>query len=215
MQRKEGSNMFKGTPEIIEERREEIISACERLYQKMNFKDLTLKEIGNEISFSRPTIYNYFRTKEEIYLAMVEREFERWNADLEDILNNDRTYTKKQLAEVIAGSLEKRGQMLKLICTNNHEIEANSDVELMRSFRKGLRKTVQIFEEIIRKSFPEMSHEEIMGIVYVFFPFMVGIAPYTMITDKQKKVMKEDEADLFKHTIHELTYNCLIRLLDN
>ena len=25
--------------------------------------------------------------------------------------------------------------------------------------------------------------------------------------------MKEDELDLFKYTIHELTYNCLIRLL--
>ena len=207
--------MFKGTPEIIAERREEIISACERLYQKMNFKDLTLKEIGNETSFSRPTIYNYFQTKEEIYLAMVEREFERWNADLEGISNSGQTYTKEQLAEAIACSLEKRGQMLKLICNNNHEIEANSDVELMRSFRKGLSKTVQIFEEIIRKSCPEMSHEEIMGIVYVFFPFMVGISPYTMITDKQKKVMEEDEADLFKHTIHELTYNCLTRLLNN
>ena len=205
--------MFKGTPEIIEERREEIISACERLYQKMNFKDLTLKEIGNETSFSRPTIYNYFQTKEEIYLAMIEREFERWNADLEGISNSGQTYSKEQLAELIAGTLEKRGQMLKLICTNSHEMEANSDEELLGSFRKGLRKTVQIFEEIIRKSCPEMSHEEIMGIVYVFFPFIVGISPYMMITDKQKKAMKEDELDLFKYTIHELTYNCLIRLL--
>ena len=80
--------MFKGTPEIISERREEIIDACEKLYQSMNFKDLTFKEIGNETSFSRPTIYNYFKTKEEIVLAMIEREFERWNADLESILNS-------------------------------------------------------------------------------------------------------------------------------
>ena len=205
--------MFKGTPEIIAERREEIIDACEKLYQSMNFKDLTFKEIGNETSFSRPTIYNYFKTKEEIVLIMIEREFERWNADLEGISNSGQTYSKEQLAELIAGTLEKRGQMLKLICNNSHEMEANSDVELMRSFRKGLGKTVQIFEEIIKKSCPEMSHEEIMGIVYVFFPFMVGIYPYIMITDKQRKAMEGSEADLCKHTIHELTYNCLIRLL--
>ena len=207
--------MFKGTPEIIEERREEIISACERLYQRMNFKDLTLKEIGNETSFSRPTIYNYFQTKEEIYLAMVERELERWNADLETILNSDETCSKEQLAEAIAGSLEEREQMLKLFCTNNHEIEANSDEALMRSFRKVCSKSVRLFEEIIRKSYPEMTHEEIMGIVYVFFPFMVGIYPYIMITDKQRKAMEGSEADLCKHTIHEITYNCLIRLLNN
>ena len=49
--------MFKGTPEIIAQRREEIVGACEKLYQTMNFKDITLKEIGREVSFSRPTIY--------------------------------------------------------------------------------------------------------------------------------------------------------------
>ena len=40
--------MFKGTPELIEKRREEIINACERLYQTMSFKEITLKEIGSE-----------------------------------------------------------------------------------------------------------------------------------------------------------------------
>ena len=50
--------MVKGTPELIAERREEIIDACEKLYQKLSFKEITLKDIGKETSFSRPTIYN-------------------------------------------------------------------------------------------------------------------------------------------------------------
>ena len=33
--------MFKGTPEIIAQRREEIVNACEQLYQTMSFKDIT------------------------------------------------------------------------------------------------------------------------------------------------------------------------------
>ena len=49
--------MPKGSPERTAARQEEIISACEKLYQTMSFKDITLKEIGNETSFSRPTIY--------------------------------------------------------------------------------------------------------------------------------------------------------------
>ena len=79
--------MIKGTPELIAGRREEIVNACERLYQTMSFRDITLKEIGNEVSFSRPTIYNYFQTKEEIFLALFEREYTRWNAELTAILN--------------------------------------------------------------------------------------------------------------------------------
>ena len=68
-------HMIKGTQELIAERREEIVNACETLYQSMSFKDITLKEIGNVTSFSRPTIYNYFQTKEEIFLALYEKEY--------------------------------------------------------------------------------------------------------------------------------------------
>ena len=39
--------MPKGSPELVAARREEIIGACEQLYQTMSFKDITLKEIGN------------------------------------------------------------------------------------------------------------------------------------------------------------------------
>ena len=60
--------MFKGTPELIAQRREEIICACEKLYKTMSFKEITLKEIGSETSFSRPTIYNYFRQRKKYSL---------------------------------------------------------------------------------------------------------------------------------------------------
>ena len=81
--------MFKGTPEIIAQRREEIVNACEQLYQTKNFKEINLKDIGEATSFSRPTIYNYFQTKEEIFLALYEREYSRWNAELKRILDSE------------------------------------------------------------------------------------------------------------------------------
>ena len=45
--------MRKATREQIVQKREEIINACEQLYQKMSFREITLKEIGNITSFSR------------------------------------------------------------------------------------------------------------------------------------------------------------------
>jgi hypothetical protein len=39
--------MPKGLPERTAARKEEIINACEKLYQTMSFKDITLKDIGN------------------------------------------------------------------------------------------------------------------------------------------------------------------------
>jgi len=52
--------MIKGTPELIAQRREEIMNACEKFWQTMSFKEITLKEIGNITSFSHPTIYTFY-----------------------------------------------------------------------------------------------------------------------------------------------------------
>ena len=205
--------MFKGTPEIITQRREEIVNACEQLYQTTSFKDITLKEIGNVTSFSRPTIYNYFHTKEEIFLALFKREYDRWNAELESILESNQKLSRDQLAEKIAGSLQKRAQLLKLLSMNNYDMEQNSREELLASFKTAYGKSLKLFREILEKYFPKKSGEEITEIIYVFFPFMFGIYPYAEVTAKQKAAMKTAEVDYKNHTIYEITYNCLVRLL--
>ena len=62
--------MPKGSAELTQARKNEIIAACRKLYETMSFKEITLKEIGKQTSFTRTSIYNYFETKEEIFLAL-------------------------------------------------------------------------------------------------------------------------------------------------
>ena len=205
--------MFKGTPEIIAQRREESVGACEQLYETMGFKDITLKEISGVTSFSRPTIYNYFHTREEIFLALFEREYDRWNADLERILNSERVFSGKELADQIAKSLERRTQLLKLLAMNNYDMEENSREELLASFKRAYGKSLMLFREILGKYKPDMSGSEVEQIMYIFFPFMFGIYPYAEVTAKQKEAMTEAEVDFKYQSIYEITYNCLKRLL--
>ncbi|MBP3238866.1 MAG: TetR family transcriptional regulator [Lachnospiraceae bacterium] len=205
--------MPKGSPERTAARKEEIISACEKLYQTMSFKDITLKEIGNETSFSRPTIYNYFQTKEEIFLALYELEYDRWNEELTDILKNNETLTREQTAEKIAVSIANRQQLLKLLSMNNYDMEANSRPELLTSFKVAYGQSMKNVCMILMKFCPEKSVKEIQDFIYVFFPFMFGIYPYTAVTDKQREAMKQANVDYVYQSIFEITNNCLLKLL--
>ena len=205
--------MPKGSPERTAARKEEIISACEKLYQTMSFKDITLKEIGSETSFSRPTIYNYFQTKEEIFLALYEREYDRWNIELTDILENNDSLTKEQIAEKIASSIANRQQLLKLLSMNNYDMEANSRSELLTSFKVAYGESMKNVCRILTKFCPEKSVHEIQDFIYVFFPFMFGIYPYTAVTDKQRDAMKQANVDYVYQSIFEITNNCLLKLL--
>ena len=205
--------MRKVTPEQIAQKREEIINACEQLYKTMSFREITLKEIGNITSFSRPTIYNYFETKEEIFLALFKREYDRWNADMTAILNGSGELTRTELSEKIAASLAGRPQLLKLLAMNNYDMETNSRQELLASFKESYGRSLDLMRMLLEKFCPDMGAEDIQNFLYTFFPFMFGIYPYTEVTEKQRIAMKEAGVPFLYQTVYELTFSCLVRLL--
>ena len=205
--------MRKGTQEQIARKREEIINACEQLYQTMSFREITLKEIGKITSFSRPTIYNYFETKEEIFLSLFKREYDLWNEQLTAILDQNERLTKAQLADQIAESLSERQQLLKLLSMNNFDMEANSRQEFLTMFKESYGGSLRRIQMLLEKFCPEMSAGDIQIFIYIFFPFMFGIYPYTAVTDKQKAAMKDAGIDYVYQTVYQLSYKGLIRLL--
>ena len=189
--------MPKGSPERTAARKEEIITACEKLYKTMSFKD----------------IYNYFQTKEEIFLALYEREYVRWNEELEGIYQENEPLTREEIAGKLAASIANREQLLKLLAMNNYDMETNSRPELLTSFKVAYGESIKKVSAILKKFCPEKSDEDIRGIVYVFFPFMFGIYPYTSVTEKQKEAMKEAKVGFVYQSVYEITNNCLLKLL--
>lgn len=210
---RKGFEMIKGTPELIEKRREEIVNVCEKLYRTMSFREITLKEIGNVTEFSRPTIYNYFQTKEEIFLALFKREYDRWNKELQSILEENEVLAKEEIADKISASLQKREQLLRLLSMNNYDMEANSRPELLVSFKLSYGASIKLFSDILKKFCTDMDAQSIENFILTFFPFMFGIYPYTSVTDKQRAAMNEAGMKYTRKTVYEITHTCLLRLL--
>ncbi|MBP0978366.1 MAG: TetR/AcrR family transcriptional regulator, partial [Oscillospiraceae bacterium] len=90
--------MPKGSPELTASRKEEIVNACEKLYQTMSFKEITIKDIGAVTSFTRTSIYNYFQTKEEIFLALMQREYELWAEEMNEIAKKNENMSADRFA---------------------------------------------------------------------------------------------------------------------
>ena len=202
--------MIKNTPEFIAGRRDEIMDVCERLYRTMSFKEITLKEIGNETPFSRPTIYNYFESKEEIFLALFEREYILWSDELEMLHENA---TAGSLAEQVSVSLEKRELMLKLLAVNLYDMEENSRKERLVEFKRAYGRSKQAFAALLEKAFPEKTERERGEMLIAAFEFLHGIYPYAHATEKQKEAMDEAGVQYEEKTIYEHALNGLKRLL--
>ena len=204
--------MPKGSPELTASRREEIVNACEKLYQTMSFKEITLKDISVETSFSRPSIYNYFQTKEEIFLALMQREYEKWSMELSTLVRENDSMSAEDFADALAHSLEKREQLLKLLAMNHYDMEEHSRPERLTEFKIAFAASLDAVKACLDKFFPTVDRERF---IFVLFPFLFGVYPYAVATEKQLHAMKKANMQFTLHSIYEMVYRCVMQLLGN
>ena len=205
--------MPKGSEELTNARKDEIINACASLYKTMGFKDITIRDIGAETSFTRTAIYNYFQTKEEIFLALLQREHEAWISNLEEITREYETMTIGVFSDAIAGSLEKRGCMLKLMSMNLYDMEGNSRMDNLVAFKVVYAQALRSVSGCLEKFFPQMTPGDIQEFLYVFFPFLFGVYPYTTATDKQKEAMELAHVNYAQYSVYEIVRSFVSRIL--
>lgn len=205
--------MPKGSEELTAARKEEIITACAELYKTMSFKDITIKEIGNATTFTRTSIYNYYQTKEEIFLALLQREYELWINRLKQIQAEHERMTGVEFADALAHSLEERKNLLKIMSMNHYDMEENSRLERLIEFKVVYGQSLAEVRNCLDKFFPEMTVQDKQNFIFSFFPFMFGIYPYTVVTEKQREAMAQAKVNYVYMSIYEITYAEVKKLL--
>lgn len=206
--------MPKGSIELTNERKEEIITACKALYETKGFKDITIKDIAEKTSFTRTSIYNYFETKEEIFLDILKAEYQLWVKDLDRVMAGHETMSRDEIAKALAESVNRRTLLLKLMSMNLYDMEANSRMERLVEFKRAYGESLQSVEQFIHKFCPAMTEEERQDFIYSFFPFIYGIYPYTMVTEKQRTAIEQAQVGFVYFSIYEITYKCVKKLLE-
>ena len=205
--------MPKGSPELTNARKEEIITACRKLYETMSFKDITIKEIGQQTSFTRTSIYNYFETKEEIFLALFAQEYDLFTEDLDGLCGRTGKLSLEELASELARALERRPLMLKLLSMNLYDMEANSRMDRLVEFKKAYGASKDALERCLETHCPGLGEKERQTFLYAFLPFVYGLYPYTVVTEKQRKAMKEAKISYVYMSTYEMAYAFIRTLL--
>ena len=199
--------------ELTKARCDEIVAVCAELYKSMSFKDITLKEIGRRTSFTRTSIYNYFQTKEEIFLELFKREYEAWTADLNALERSHEGMTAREFAAALAETLERRGCLLKLMSMNLYDMEDNSSLEALVEFKRSYARMLETLSRCAAKFFPRLGEEGVREFVYGFIPFLFGVYPYTSLTDKQRAAMEAAGIPDPGFGVYELTRPVILKLL--
>lgn len=194
-------------------KRNEILDACCELYSEFSYREITMAQIADKVSFGRANIYNYFQCKDEIFLALFQREYECWTSELKEIASLKETLDDDKLAMLLAQSLEKRGDMLKLMTVNLYDMEENSRIEALVEFKKTFGESIEALRAVVKKHKSTWDSARIQEFIFALLPYMYGIYPYVFITDKQKEAMEIAGLQGANEGVSGLSFPTIKRLL--
>lgn len=216
----DGTNGFQRarTDEQIESRRAEILHACANLYHEGSIEDVTIKAIAEHMSFSRPTIYNYYRTKEEILLDLLRLEYAALNGELQEAFARAEKAgvpsgeaAAEVFCRIIVDAFAAHDDLLRLQTHHLVGVEDNSRDENLAAFKRVLAQYFSIMDEATGVFFPGASEEARKDFMYMQFSMITGLYPVTHPTSKQAMAMATVGMDKAGH-FEELCYKGLVQL---
>lgn len=174
-----------------------------------------MTQIASRVSFGRANVYNYFQSKEEILLALLQREHELWAQGLIELGKSTSLTSNGEIADALGVSLGKREQMLKLLAMNLYDMEQNSRSENLVEFKQVYDQVVEVLHHLLEVKKPEWANDRIDRFMYCFLSFLHGVYPYVFHSEKQLEAMKTAGIHQPDMTIYSLVRTCATKLLQD
>ncbi|MNW32148.1 Bacterial regulatory protein, tetR family [compost metagenome] len=195
------------TPDQINSRQEEIINACDTLFTTYGYEGVTFKAISDITTFTRPSIYNYYKTKDEILLGLLGREMQGWQASFMEVMSSESRMSKEQYSAFLTKTLISREKMLKLLSILFSVLETNSRVEKYADFKR-VSNVLDIIGASLDKYFPEASTEAKTIFLSAFSAYILGLYPISHHTQKQLDAGQMAGIEHVVHVVPDLEYLC-------
>ncbi len=136
-------------------RRDEILKTAINLFSEKGYHELTMEEIAEEIGVSKGTIYNYFTSKESLYLEILKESFESIETLLqEEIENSDPASMKLQKLLCTVFTFYRRNLKVLQILSRDETHLLKEHFELTEKWRT---RRIRLYEKIIEKGIEEGS----------------------------------------------------------
>lgn len=122
-----------------EERRQQIVDVAWGLFQAQPYEAVNIVDVAQGAGIAKGTVFLYFSTKEELFMAVQEQQFAHWFATVDEQLAALPTpATIEQVVTLITTSLSERPGLTRLFAILHVILERNVSLAAATQFKQFL-----------------------------------------------------------------------------
>jgi AcrR family transcriptional regulator len=195
-----------------DERVSAILEAAAELYEARDFDDVHMGAIAERVGLAKASLYEYFSTKDDVFLALAAREVESWASDVESRLGRLRRPDAHRIAAALTAALRGQARLLQLRLTVRSIFERRPATGVVADFQRSFFASMQRAAAALNAACPQLTPEEVTEFIIQHQAVNAGL---WSMTDPPKKSdaafdlpefqsIGFDFFELFERTIHQI-----------
>lgn len=186
-------------------RRDHILKQSFELLKKDDWDQISMEALAQKSGLAKGTLYLYFRTKEEVFLACTQRLFRQWiDSYLAALRASDHIFSAKRFSEVFTEHLCQQSELPRFLSSLHLALENNASGDSVDQYKIDLRaKLLNLSQALVNKT-PGLSSSDLaLSFMIKSHSLIVGLY----------QVCKSPKTDLFRLNFEEQLQESLEILL--
>ena len=179
-----------------QERRAAILSRAWRMFtREPSFSAFTMAALAEQAGLAKGTLYLYFRTKEEVFLTLLEGGFDAWFDVMDARLGEGgaTAWTPEEAADVVVRSLRGRETLARLLSIQPAIVEHNVDYEAALRFKQGVMRRAEVTGRRLEARLPFLRPGEGARLLVHLHALVIGVWQLAEPSPVIRRVMQAPE----------------------
>ncbi|MFV0636419.1 TetR family transcriptional regulator [Mitsuokella sp.] len=196
----------------IEERKEQIRKAAFALYKEGGLARVTFTNIAKRTTFTRPTIYTYYKNSEEILLDVLCQILQSFARELQQMFPDEKKITRKHFCQQLTDWIISHKVELRLFSIHHTQLEPKVRYELLVKFCHELFTTFDFYFLFLEQQCPQNSRDDIMNFICSLLFFLTSVYPLAEPSSIQMQAFQDAKPPFSPPPINESIYITLFAL---
>ncbi|QCQ04384.1 TetR/AcrR family transcriptional regulator [Ligilactobacillus animalis] len=177
------------TADEKDERQREVIRVAKEIFMELEYEDISLALIAKKLQITRPSLYNYFRSKEILFLELSRQGYLAMSDKLER--NFEKKLETNEFCQRLTTLFLEDKLFIKLVSLHQTVMESKAGQEQMTKFKTETLPFFTTLKRVVDQQFPQATSES----KWVFIMQLNVILPtfynYTTIPQAQIDAMQK------------------------
>ena len=195
-------------------RRADILRVAEQCFPLSPYGAVSMAEIAAKAGVAKGTLYLYFRSKEELFLAIYEEQMDGWFDELDRELKLGRSGASiAGFVQYLGESLGRRPQLLQLIAILHTVLEQNLDHATARRFKTWLKGRIETSGRLLEAYLPFLTAGKGSALLLKVDALVIGFQHLAEPSGVMREVLAEPDMELFRVELQKQLLDTVSTLL--